>query len=145
MAASYIDATYVDAFISAGRRQKLFTDPAVGSYTASFFTQQVTSASELVKSAAKTAGYVLGDSTSDEVVKLATFGQLIMMAYGRKNEAVPEQFATAVNLAAAVRNGDLPLTSSPTSRDAVGGVSFLEQGTSERPAVFTNNKMRDVW
>lgn len=146
MAAAYIDATYIHAFISQGRLEDLFTDPG-GSYTASYLTQQISASSELIKSAAKNAGYTLGDTTTDENVKLATFGQLLMMAYGRKGEAVPEQFATAVNLAAAIRSGDWPLTSTPNARDAVGGVKFSETTSTvsgSRHPVFNRIKL-DVY
>ena len=146
MAAAYIDATYIHAFISQGRLEDLFTDPG-GSYTASYLTQQINSASELIKSAAKNAGYTLGDTTTDENVKLATFGQLLMTAYGRKGEGVPEQFATAVNLAAAIASGDWPLTTTPKARDAVGGNEFSETtstvSTSRHP-VFSRVKL-DVY
>lgn len=145
--AAYIDATYIDAFVSQGRLQKLLTDPDTGTYDSTHLTQQIASASELIKSAAKNAGYSLGDTTDDETVKLATFGQLLMTLYGRKGESPPETFATAVNLAAAIAGGTWPLGSTPNARDAVGGVSFSDTtstlSTSRHP-VMSRRKL-DVY
>ena len=132
MAACYISSSDVDAFIGIVRRQALFNDQVSVGYVDNNFIRITQMASAVVKSAAHNAGYTsLADSSDDDDVKLATIGQFLLMAYGRKGEAVPEQFASAINMAEAIRKGDLELTGlTVNARDAVGGNKWTESSTS---------------
>lgn|SRR5574343_386117 len=127
MAANYITSADVDAMIGSGRRQALFTDPG-GSYSSANFVRVCELASAVVRAAAHEAGYTsLGESTTNDQVILAALGQFLMMSYGRKGEAVPDQFAAAVHLAEAIRSGNVPIVGiSPSTGTAIGGSSFTE-------------------
>lgn len=144
MAAIYIDSTYVDGYLGTDRRQALFNDGS--GYVSTYFDQLVLSASDLVKAAALNAGYTLGDTTTSQTVKTATFGAFLMLAYGRKDQPVPEQYATTVNLIEAIRTGAVPLPGvEPDGATAIGGADFTETSTSissadgSRPQVFSRS------
>lgn len=146
MAASYLTTADVDAVISVRTRLFEDTSPGDGSgYSATFFTRAVELASAIVKSAAHSAGYTsLGDSTTDEQVIAATLGQFLVIAYNRKQQAVPPEFFEAVNLATGIRDGSVPLTSlTVSSRAAVGGVEFsdVSESTSSRHQVMSRAKL----
>lgn len=141
MAASYIATTDVDAVIGTKERQKLFTDDEAGSaYDSTEYDRVVELASELIKVAGKHAGYTLGDSSTDQSVKLATIGAFLPMAYGRKGLAVPAPLVWMTNLAEAIRRGEYPLTgTSPDTDHARGGSQFTESSatvTGSRPSVY---------
>ena len=141
--AVYVTTADVDALIGSDVRKALFSDtddPA--DYSSTFFDAQVLMASAVIRSAALNSGYETGATTTSDIVKLAALGQLLMMAYGRKSQAIPDQFATAINLAEGIRSGQIPIPDlTPTARDAVGGNSFTESDPTiegSRPQVFGN-------
>lgn len=131
--AAYIDADYVDAFLSLADREAIFDDG--GGYDSTFFDQLVTSASQLVKIAAKHAGYDLGATSTDETVKMATFGQFIVLAFQKKSLQVPEQYINQINLLEAIRQGKVPLESDPDALRAVGGVYFTSSDETDTTGI----------
>lgn len=137
MAAAYIDSTYVDNAIGSGVRAAYVDSTAL--------TQLINAASAVVKSAAKNSGHALGDTTSDDLVKLATFGVMLPMLYGVKGSKVPDQFLVAVNIADSVITGKLPLLeTTPSAETAVGGNSFTESdatATDSVPQIFGRGSM----
>lgn len=144
MAAAYIDTTYVDTFIGSDVRQALFTE--VGStYSSSAFTQVVNAASQVVKMAAKNAGYSLGDTTTDQTVMLATMVEFLKMAPGARKgfpiaEKLVEEYGGTME---AIRSGNLPLDQDPSAQNAVGGIVFTnsdETDPTARSAVFTRER-----
>lgn len=149
--AAYIDSDYIDAFIGSDEREGLFTDN--GTYTASYETQVITSASERVLAAANAAGYSLGSTTTNELVKQATFGQFIVLAYGRKGLTPPERYTTEILMADNIRLGRIIITSSsPDNLQAVGAADFTSSdpddttGVAEgdvKPQIFKT--LRSVW
>lgn len=129
MAASYITAGYIDAFIGTVARQEFFDDGSGYDATAATnFNLLIQAASGVVKAAAHNAGYTsLGDTTTDPDVQRATLGQWMAFAYNRKQQRVPGEFFELVNLTTEIREGRTPLTSlSPDTDDAVGGSTFSE-------------------
>ncbi len=147
MPATYIDTDDVDAVLDSDTRQDLFT-PVGGAYTASYFDRSVQLASELVKAAASNAGYTLGDTTTNETVKLATLGQLLGFAYARRQLELPAQFWGLINLSEAIRTGDVPLVGlTPSESAAVGGSGFSTTDstvTGSREQVFSRSEL-DVY
>lgn len=143
---AYIDATFIDQRMSDDVRQALFDDGS--GYQSSYLTALIEDADAVVDAALANAGYSTGLVTPPQLVKLASFGQFLAQAYGRKGLKVPDQFLTFVNLAEGIRSGAVPVPSmTPTARDAVGGVSFSESSstiTSARPQVFSRAKL-DVY
>lgn len=142
MAAAYIDSDYVDAMIGADVRAKLFDDGS--GYVSSILTVQINAASALIKAAALNAGYTLGDSTTNDTIKIATFGQFIGLAYNRKGLIPPEEYRSTIAMAEQIRTGVLPIPGdSPLPRDAVGGVKFSDSdATTGKPALFTRDNLK---
>jgi len=134
MSAAYIDETYIQAFIGLDVMQALFTTPSA-EYSATHLGVAVNAASALVKMAAKNAGYTLGDTTTDDTVKLATLAEFIKMAPGmRKGLTVAQSFVDQfAGLMSAIANGTLPLDSDPDTVGGVGGSTFSETDTSVTP------------
>lgn len=147
MSAAYITAVDVDAFIGQATRSALFNDG--NGFTTSTFLKVVYNASSLVKAAAHAAGYTsLGDTTTNDTIKTATLGQFLVMAYNRKQQRVPAEFYEQINLTSEIREGRVPIPGmSPSTQDAVGGVSFSETSTSVSGArynVFSRGRL-DVY
>lgn len=148
MAASYLTATYVNQYITSAVRISLFDDDEDGSLSASeiaAFDELVTGASEQARAYAENAGYVPGDSTTSRILKKATLGIFLIEAYQRRQQNVPEQFATLLSLAEELRTGALEIYDlTPTTRDAVGGSSFTETDSSvsgSREQKFSRSKL----
>lgn len=143
MAASYVATADVDALIGSERRQALWSNESEV-YQSAEYERAVELASEKVRIACKAAGYTLGDSTTDDSVKLATVGQLLLMGYGRKGERVPDQFAAEVSLMEAIRLGHVHLSSTAADGfDGVGGSKFSESRTSittSAPRIFSRKE-----
>lgn len=148
--AAYIDTIYVDAFLSTADRTAIFDDGS--GYVSTNFDQLVTSASQLVKIAAKHAGYDLSSTTTDETVKMATFGQFVVMAFQKKSLQVPEQYLNFINLLELIRSGAIPLETSPDAERAVGGVYFTPSDPEDSDGIAegttipqTFRQLRTVW
>lgn len=144
MSAAYIDTTFVDRHIGQDARLALFDDGA--GYEAATLTALINTASAILKAALQNAGYSPGDSTTSDLVKIATFGQFVLMAYGRKGLKVPDQFATSVALAEGIRSGAVPVPDTdPSTRDGVGGVLFTDSSdttSTGKPAIFSRDNLR---
>lgn len=143
MSAAYITTTDVDALIGTDVRQALFTTPTVA-YSSTHFDRVVELASALVKSAAKNAGYTLGDTSTDELVKLATLAEFIKMApANRKGIKVGAEFVAQFGgTMEAIRNGSLPLAADP---DLVGGVGGATFSATTGTASATNNVVPPIF
>ena len=148
--AVYIDTDYIDAHIKSDVRTALFTDS--GAYSSTAIAQVIVTASERVKLAGEQAGYSMGSTSTDEMVKQATLGQFIALAYGRNGLPIPEQFYTEIRLADLIRDGKIKLSGTPASEMTVGGSYFtpsdpddttgIADGTTI-PAIFKN--LRNLW
>ncbi len=149
--AAYIDTDYIGYHIKAEVLTGLFTDAGV--YVSAAVTQVITTASERVKLAGEQAGYSMSSTTTtDEMIKQATLGQFLAMAYGRNGLPVPEQFYTEVRLADAIRTGTVKLTGTASAAMAVGGISVTSSDPDDstgiatgdtRPAIFKT--LGNVW
>ena len=143
MAAAYITSTDVDAMIGLDVRQSLFTTPTVA-YSSTHFDRVVEIASALVKSAAKNAGYTLGDTTTDDLVKVATLAEFLKIAPANRKgitvgKAFIEQYGGTME---AIRNGSLPLATAP---DAAAGVAGSEFSSTTGTASATNNVVPPIF
>jgi hypothetical protein len=142
MAAALIDTADVDAVIGEDVRQRLFTDSADdGAYNGTKFTRAVNLASAMANAALENAGYPVGDSTTNDTVKLLTLSIFVRMAYARKQQAPPEDVVALLGgLPEGVRAGDVPVPGlSPDAQDAVGGVKFSGSTTTtvgDKPQIF---------
>lgn len=144
---AYLATSDVDALIGANERQALFSDDnTVAGYSVTYFTSLNEKASAVIQSAAKNAGYTLGATTTDDLVKLCTLGQIIAMAYGRKGLLVPSQWQYIVDMRTDLINGNLPLSMSPDAADAVGGLQWSDQtsttGNGGRVQIFSRLKLQ---
>jgi len=85
------------------------------------------------------AGYSSPSSASD-FIKLATFGALLPMLYGRKGLTPPAAFLTEVQIANGIIAGTYPVPGmTPTASIAVGGVQFTDSSTTSTdgyPPIF---------
>lgn len=144
MAAAFIDATFVDRHLGQDVRLALFDDGA--GYESATLTALINTASAILKAALQNAGYSAGDTTSSDLIRIATFGQFVLMAYGRKGLKVPEQFATSVALAEGIRSGAVPVPdTAPSTRDGVGGVLFTDSSATTstgKPAIFSRDNLK---
>lgn len=142
MAAALIDTDDVDAVIGTDVRQKLFTDEAdSGVYSSTKFTRVVNLASAMANAALSNAGYPVGDSTTNDMVKLLALSIAVRMAYARKQQEPPADVLSLLGgLPEGVRAGDVPVPGlSPDAQDAVGGVKFTGSSTSvtgDKPPIF---------
>lgn len=145
MAAAYLSTGDVDAVITAISRQSLFSeDGTVAGYVSADFTSANEKASAIVQSAAQNAGYTLSDTTTDNLVKAATLGQFLQLAYGRKGIPVPAQWAGLVAMKDEIMDGRLPLVADPDVRPAVGGYAWSDQSTTSadgRPQIFSRKSL----
>lgn len=151
MVAAYLATADVDAAIGATERQVLFSDnETVAGYNGTYFTALNNRASELAKSMAENAGYSPGDSTTDERLKAAALGLLLLEAYSRKLGAEAGKRRVAEHLLMAVdmlRDGRLRL-GTPTARDAVGGAVFSGSSTTttgDFPAIFRRDRQKGLY
>lgn len=141
---------FVEAMISDEVQEALFADD-VGD---AFFNVFVATADALVEAALKNAGYpapVLASSPKAfALAQLAAFGEFIKLAYGRKQETVPEEYSTAVSLLKRIIEGELPMPDlAPAVPDAVGGVLFTESDPSVEddeaaPQIFSRRALSET-
>jgi len=128
--AAYIDNADIDAVIGANTRQALFTDDGetYAADGADRVTRLIALSSDLVKAYAKNSGYSVGDTTTEDRVKMATLGVFVELAYQRSEKGLdlPDGWATSpMKLAAeAILTGDMPLEASLDKGSAVGGWLF---------------------
>lgn len=149
MPSPYIDSDYIDALIGGSAvRQRLFTDSGVYSSTAD--AAVLTAAQAVVDSA---LSYALEVSvplsgTIPEIVKLATLGQYLHAAYGRKTLPVPEQWAAWVGFAEGIRAGQVAVPELAADlEEALGGMTASETDESvegNRAQQLSVEKL-DVW
>lgn len=143
--AAYLTTADVDALIGTNERQAMFSDDnTVAGYSATYFTALNTFASAIVQSAAKNAGYELGATTTDDVVKMATLGQVIAMVYGRKGLPIPSLWQPFVDMRNELLNGNLPLVAEPETITGVGGFTWSDQSetaTDAKPQIFSRSKL----
>ena len=148
MSATYITSAYVDAWFGEDVRTSLFTDSA-GAYSATIFGVQVDGASALIKAYAKNSGYDIGDTTTDDTVKLATLGALMRTAYSRpdKNIAPPDGIDQhpAVIAYLGILSGDMPiLSATPNVGAEVGGFQFTESDPDVTDAVVRRTSKTEL-
>ncbi|AKF08885.1 hypothetical protein [Sandaracinus amylolyticus] len=129
---AYIETSYIDAFIGGQAvRERLFTDDGV--YNAAADAVVLAAAQAVVDSAISFALEVSVplSGTIPEVVKLATFGQYVLKAHGRKRIAVPEQWRVEVNLAEGIRSGAVAIPELAADlEEAIGGITASESDAS---------------
>ena len=120
--ANWIDATYVNTFLSAEVRSELFTDE---SGTPSI-TTMIEAGQSIVEAALRHAGYTPPTASANPDLKLATFGQFLLLAYARPSKAlpVPQEQQHLTEMAEQIRTGDLQPKG--LTRDPLGGVAGLE-------------------
>lgn len=134
---AFITSGYVDLMIGTALRGKLTPSSAI-------FAQHEAAARALVSAAARPAGYTLGTTTDDELIKLATFGQWYVLAGGlRKGLEPPPSVKEAMSILASLRKGELPPGLAPDRRDGIGGTRFSSQtGARARTTKLTRDKTR---
>lgn len=136
--AAYIDADYVDYLLTEDVRVSVFTDNGV--YNTAAFNQHVTLASERVLQAAAAAGFSLGTTTTNEMVKLATYGQLLLMMDGRRGFIIEAQMWQHINSIEDIRTGKIPLDAESTDGDmTVGAASFTSSDPDDSSGIATGD------
>jgi len=133
----FVTSGEVDLIIGTGTREALMP-------TTQVFEALEVKARALVRSAAKPAGYTLGDTTDDELIKLATIGQLYMLAGGlRKGIEPPAAVKEAISILDQLREGKLPPPDlDPSPRDGIGGTLFSSRfGPNRRAQRFSMKKL----
>lgn len=127
--ASYIDADDIDALLGTATRQDLFAT-VNGTYVTAWFSNCIIFASELVRVAAFNSGY--SNPSADNAIKVATLGQFMIMAYGRKQKTPPAIFAEMLMVYDKIVKGEFQFPDqTPTAQDAVGGSSFSETDATQ--------------
>ena len=132
--ATYIDADYVDYLLTEDVRVSVFTDN--GTYNTAAFNQLVTLASERVLQAAAAAGFSLGQTTTNEMVRSATYGQLLLMMDGRRGFRLDDQMWNHINVIEDIRTGKIPLTGESTDEETtVGAASFTSSDPDDSSGI----------
>jgi len=138
---AWIDDTYVANLIGKDLQRSLFATD--GAYSPAMFSQHVASATAIVRAALLNSGYTPpGDSTTNETLKLAVFGQLVRSAYQRPgiNLTIPDAWSVYLGLADAIVTGELRIPDlTPSDAGAVGGMEFSEADSTvaaSRPQIF---------
>ena len=145
MPAAYINTTFVDALLSSDVRTELFTDDGV--YVTANFDLLVEIASERVRGWAAASGYEdqMGDTTTDNRVKLATFGVFVDLAFDRPSKALPKppgwDTHPARTATEEIQAGKMKLVTDPSTTSAVGGMVFSSSTT--RPAYTDRTNLGD--
>lgn len=147
--ARYVTTTDVDALIGTDERKALWDDtaPRDGSnFSTSLFNRTVDLASILVQSAAENAGYALGATSTNDMVKLATLVVVVPWAFGRRGKSPPDNvLRLAEAVPEALRVGSLSIPGmDPAAGESIGGSKWVDSttGTQGRPPVFSDGKMR---
>lgn len=147
---AYLSETILSRTIGASKLDDL-TDAG----DADVLAQLIELATADVESALQVGGYascvpstVYASDASDcpSVIKLATIGAFMQLAYGRNDLEIPEAFRTYLGKLAALRNGEIEIAgaSVDTSR-AVGGIVSSDTTSTSvdaKPPVFTK---RSAW
>lgn len=133
---AFIDTDYVDNAIGSDVRSNVAPD-------SNAFDQFEAMARAKVKAACAFAGYELGDTTTNDMVKMLTLGQWVWIAYGaRKGLEVPGAILDSLRLLDGVRQGEVPIPGlTPSSRDGVGGTKFSTTSTNVASSVDTRPRM----
>lgn len=143
---THIDKAYVENALGK-RFTAAAADTTTGATSSTVLTQLIQSASALVDSALRNAGYTPPTSTAPDFVKTATLGALIPLVYSRDQIPIPEGYQVYVDAYNVIRTGEMPVPGlTPNARDAVGGVKFAEASTGvsgSRPRVYS--KLRDYY
>lgn len=147
---AYIDTSYIDAFLGPEVRQELFTDN--GTYDSTRVDTVIAAADGRVVQALKSAGYTppaVASGTSDEVIKQASLGQFILMAYRRptKSLSIPTDLRQYIDVLGGIYEGTIrPSTLTPARIAAVGGVKINETDpdvSGSRAALFRREDLAD--
>jgi len=148
--ARYVDTDDVDALIGTSERLALWDDTAPrdgSSFSTSLFNRAVDMASVLIQASAENAGYSIGSTTTNDMVKIATLVVLIPWAYGRRGKPTPANvLELAKGVPEALRVGALPIPGmDPDASEAIGGSKWVDSTdtTDGRPPVFGDGAMRN--
>ncbi len=110
---AYLSEADIEAFMGNEVQEALFSDDANDVFLAAL----IADADAIVDAALASAGYTVPmTGTVPRIVKIASFGQFVRLAYARKNLTVPLEYAPALNtadnvgsIAAAMRTGEVPV------------------------------------
>lgn len=150
--AAYIDTADVDAVIGSAERQALFDDTGVrdgSNYSSTLFDRQVELASSIVRGAVISGtGTDPGESTTNDLIKSATIGALLQMAYERRKLEPPEALLAFLGgLPEAIRSGQIEIPGFAIDEgNGPGGSVWTSDATSStgvRQPVFNRKKLRD--
>lgn len=136
---AFLTSGYVDLAIGTTLRQALAPSTAA-------FNVYEGQARAAVQAAAQVAGYSLGNTSTNDMVRLLSLGQWYFFAAGnRKGIETPASIKESIDKLAEVRDGRWPIPGlSPSTRDGVGGVAFsstTESATGGRAQYFSRTKM----
>ncbi len=130
---------YVDNAISTASRTALAPDTSA-------FVQYEAQAVAVVQAKAAVAGYSVGASSTNAMVKRLVLGQWYVHALGfRKGMKLPPLVAEAINDLRLVSKGDLPIPGMTASAsEGVSGVKFsATTGSSARSQFFSRSNLKD--
>lgn len=123
MAVAYITTAQVNAQITSAKRAALFADDVADA----FLNELIEQASVRVQAAAQRAGYTIGSSTTNEQIVNATMAVFLLMAYGRRDQTLPERFHPDLSLVDRLERGELALVGvTPDAGAGIGGAIFSE-------------------
>jgi hypothetical protein len=131
---AFIDTVYADTLIGESARR------ALAPTQAAFDTFEEAARAD-VQSAAQAAGYALGDTTTNAMVRRLTLAAWFVHAGGfRQGLTAPAAIMQAYEDLDRVRAGSMPIPGlSPSTEDGVGGI--LVSSTSGRPPRLTRDKL----
>jgi hypothetical protein len=136
--AEYVTKAYVDRALGKGLVSGL-TGAATSATTHSVVTQLIQSASAMVESALRNAGYTPPGDSAPDMVKTATLGALVPLMYSRKQAPIPDGYELFTDAFDSIRNGDIPVPGlSITAANAVGGSRWTDSSdtTDGRPRIY---------
>lgn len=134
--AAYIDRTYIDALLGGTAKRIAMFTPAGGAYVDTDVDVLISAAQGVVDSA---LSYALEvdvplTGTVPATVKLATFGQFVLLLHGRKAIPTLEQWITAIGLAEAIRSGKVDLPELQANTDIAIGAITGSDGSDDSTA-----------
>lgn len=142
---AYITQSYIEAFLGSEVLTELFTDD--GAYNSNHVNTVIEAAESRVKQALKAAGYTPpSTTTTDGVIKQATLGQFIIMAYNRptKSLEIPTTFRQYIGVMQALYEGTIrPETLTPDELAGVGGIRVKRRNADgdELKSVFSRDDL----
>lgn len=148
---AYLTSTHLDDVLGSAKVAALAPSAGAISALIDLATAEVESALSIggYTGAIPATVYASDGANAPKIIRLATFGAWLELAYGRNDLEIPESYRAYIQKIEDIRSGkiEIPTVARATAR-AVGGVAFTESSTDvsiddgSRPGVFNRRTMQ---